>query len=121
MAGKWVGAVFKCQGKFTPMERLVLAALGNFTRKELGYAWPSVMSIARVCGMARRSVQYVLETLSENGIVAIEPTDGGAKKCTHKFTINLERLKALTSNDVITRRQRKKPKAMDEDPDGSRS
>ena len=90
MSGIASGAVWK-SGLYVGADLTVLLKLADYA-DDHGTSHPAASTIARMCGLKRRSVFRILRRLQEDRIITIRSRTGRGN--TNNITINLERLEA---------------------------
>ncbi len=105
-------AIWDCKAPLSSTEKLVLLCLARYCNKDR-QCWPSVVRIARECGLSRPGVRYALCDMQATGAITFNVCRGGCRK-THTFILHIEWLKSATARTPIVRARprkgRKEPK-----------
>src|SRR5258705_5390136 len=71
---------------------LVFLALADWAN-EAGICWPSIPTIARKARISKRSAQYIIRALKEEGYISI--VEGGGRSRQHLYKITVQKLHSL--------------------------
>ena len=100
MANKFTDAVFETR-QVAGLDKFVLWAIAWHANKD-GVAWPSTHTLAGVCGISDRKVQYAIDLCEERGILTkagTQPCKGLKGRYTNIWRINLEAMKWQGEDD----------------------
>lgn len=77
-----------------PKPKLVLLKLADCANPHSGFAFPSIETISRDTGVARRTVQLILAEFRESGVLVVQEPGGGRRKAT-TYSFDLKRAQLL--------------------------
>ena len=80
------------QGEITPSELLVLTAIGAFVNGK-NECWPSVLTLAKMSKVSKRSVQYGIRELARKKIIKVSEQESkvGNRSNRYKILVHRER------------------------------
>ena len=80
--------------------KLALVCLANFAN-DSGQCWPSIATVAKLCGCTAKQARRHVHTLIEQGLVAIESGTGkGGRGLTPRYRINVGMLNTPAGDSV---------------------
>ena len=87
-------------------DKMVLLVLANRANKETGECFPSMGSIARDCGLSRRSILRSVDKLKELNLIHIEErfVTGTKGKRSHMYRVNVKNkphLRVVTDSHMV--------------------